>query len=265
MKNGISGYIVGVISILVSVFVSWHFYDKSQQFRIPIYAVDRSPSTVLDFDEKKDSLPLKVSTTDGQSINEDIYLATHYFWNMGQKPILSTDILEPLRVHFDPEEITILEASISNSSRGVVSCELLKIDDSTFQITHRILESNDGCSVDYLYIGKRIPSVNITGEIVGVKEIKLSLKTWESYFKNLSYLQKLNRFIPALIMTLIFAILLSMYFKRFKMRPSRRAFRVILLTLLFAELAILLEVKFDGSLLAVDFEYPDLQHWVTNS
>lgn len=107
----------------------------------------------------------------------------------GQKPILDTDILEPFRIRFNPKEVTILDVSISKSSRPVVSCEITQIDSSTFQVAYRIMENNDGCAIDYLYIGKRIPSVEVTGEIIGVRKINLSLKTWQDYYGEISRIE----------------------------------------------------------------------------
>ncbi|WP_258807641.1 hypothetical protein [Pseudidiomarina sp. CB1] len=265
MKKEFSGYILSFISILVGVIVSWHFYDKSQQYRNPIYAVDDYPRTVLDFNDGDRDLPLKVISNTGEPIHEDIYIATHYFWNAGQKPILDTDILEPFRIRFNPKEVTILDVSISKSSRPVVSCEITQIDSSTFQVAYRIMENNDGCAIDYLYIGKRIPSVEVTGEIIGVRKINLSLKTWQDYYGEISRIENYYRYIPAFVMVSLFSIVLFLYFQQLELQRATRQYRLTWIILLVAALALFLENEFDGFSVSAEFDYPNLQSWRLDS
>ena len=48
------GYVVAILSVIASGIISWYFYDKSQQYRLPVYSVEPFSSAVFKANEKKE-------------------------------------------------------------------------------------------------------------------------------------------------------------------------------------------------------------------
>lgn len=208
------GYIVAILSVIASGIISWYFYDKSQQYRLPVYSVEPFSSAVFKANEKKE-FPFKVTTNDGKPILKSIYLSTHYFWNKGEKPILQSDVLEPLKVTLSSEKegLKILNVSVSKFSRKVVSCSSDQISDNEIELTYKVLENNDGCAIDILYIGEENPKVEVAGTIIGVEEFEIYSQTVDDYFENLPWYHPYKRYVPGLVVIIPFSIILILYLR----------------------------------------------------
>jgi hypothetical protein len=185
MQRDYVGYILAVISMLVGIGVSWYYYDKSQQYREPAFKLDFFPSTI--YDAKKDStLPLKVLATDGSLLTESVHLARHVFWNNGTLPILSSDVLTPVRISFVDETSSIISVSIIQQARAVNDCSVQSVGKNSFILAFRILESKEGCMMKIIYAGDQYPSYKVETDIVGVKGVKYHSDTAKDLMQRVS-------------------------------------------------------------------------------
>lgn len=179
MKRDFTGYLLALISILIGGYFSWYFYDKSLQFRRPIFAADLFPQTI--YDAKKElRLPLKVTREDGTPLEKSVHSANHKFWNAGNLPIATQDVLTPIRVKVLDEDAELLAVAIAGSTRNVVDCKVTREGRDSFVLTFRILEQDDGCLLNFIYSGPQAIKYAVEGDIVGVKKIEARLETmWD--------------------------------------------------------------------------------------
>lgn len=179
MKRDYAGYFLAVISILIGGYVSWYYYDKSLQFRRPIFLADFLPQTI--YDAKKElRLPLKVTREDGTPLEKSVRSANHVFWNAGNLPIATQDVLTPIRVKVLDKDVEFLAVTIARSSRQVVDCKVTHEGKDSFVLTFRILEQDDGCVLNFIYSGPQSIKYAVEGEIVGVKKIEARTETmWD--------------------------------------------------------------------------------------
>lgn len=215
MNRDYLGYVFALISIVISVFFSWYFYNKSLQFREPHYMTDVFPQSV--FDAQKDpSTPFKVMKNDGSPLTSSVYIANHKLWNNGTQPILASDILKPITVSFvnngKDKDTNILAVSVAKSSREVADCNVIldAKNRNSFIITFRLLEQNDGCLIKIFYSGNQYPDLNVSGEIIGVNSISLHNKSIDEYFKGSNLFRYLSR-IPEFILFFALSVFVFMY------------------------------------------------------
>ena len=208
------GYVVAILSVIASGVISWYFYDKSQEYRLPVYYIEPFSSVIFKADEKKE-FPFKVTSSDGNPILKSIHLSTHYFWNKGKKPILQSDILEPLKIKFlsEDDSFEILSVSISKFSRKVVACSSKQLSKNEIELTYKVLENNDGCAMDILFLGEENPKVEVKGTIIGVDSFEVSSQTLDEHFKKLPWYSSYVRYLPGLTVIIPFSIVLYLYLR----------------------------------------------------
>lgn len=176
MQRDYLGYILAVISIIVGIYVSWFYYGKSLQHRRPIFAGDYLPSTVFDV-KQEIQIPLKVTRENGEPLKKSVHVATHIFWNSGNMPITTSDVLTPIQVSLNSPDAELISVSVTRQSRNVVGCSVKQGAGNSFLISFRILEQDDGCQIRVFYAGPQSPKYKVDGEIVGVKKIEASGET----------------------------------------------------------------------------------------
>lgn len=254
------GYIVAILSVIASGIISWYFYDKSQQHREPVYSADPFPSAVFKVEEGKD-FPLKVTTSDGKPILESIYLATHYFWNKGERPILEEDILKPLEVTFFGKGFEILNVTVSKYSREVVGCTSTQQGNDTIQLDYKVLESNDGCGIDILYIGEKNPDIEVDGTIIGVERLELYTKTVDEYFDNLPWYNSYKRYVPGFVVIVPFAIILIMYLKAKSLSRFKFWSDALVYILFICQIYFIAEIRLGHNGFSLPMERPQIKAW----
>lgn len=179
MQRDYVGYLLALVSVIVGVYVSWYYYEKSVQQRIPVFSIDDFPTTVYD-SLREIRVPLKVTRQDGQPLTKSVHVATHSFWNSGNLPITASEVLTPIRISLTADLIAV---SVVKQSRSVAECTVKQISERTFQIGFRILEQDDGCQLRIFYAGPQSPRFSISGEVVGVKKLSVSGETFYEYLK----------------------------------------------------------------------------------
>lgn len=256
------GYIVAILSVIASGVISWYFYDKSQQYRHPVYSVEPFSSAVFKANDKKE-FPFKVVTNDGKPIQKSIYLSTHYFWNKGEKPILQSDILEPLTVTLSAEDgdLEILNADVSKFSRKVVSCSSKKISSNQIELTYKVLETSDGCAIDILYIGDENPNVEVTGTIIGVDSFEIYSKTVDDYFKSLPWYHPYKRYFPGVVVIIPFSIILILYLRSRQLSKFKFWSDALVYILFVCQIYFITEIRFGYSGFLVEAERPNIGAW----
>jgi hypothetical protein len=98
------------------------------------------------------------------------------FWNAGKRPIENQDILKQLQIKAPPD-ITILDARVKQQTRDVVTVVPMAIDKSTVSLTWRILENDDGASIQLIYQGSSDSKFTIEGAVRGQKTIPVNYLT----------------------------------------------------------------------------------------
>lgn len=263
MNKEYVGYIVAILSVIASGIISWYFYDQSLQFKVPTYSSDPFPSVVFKA-KKENDFPFKVTTNDGKPISENIYLATHYFWNNGDKPILNSDILDDLTVKFKSTNFEILSAAISKESRKVVNCAVDAIKQNEIRIQYKVLEKGDGCAIDILYIGDKSVEVDISGTIIGVDEFVLYTQTIDKYLENRPWYNPFIAFIPGILILFPFVYILSLYLKTRKLSAFKYVSNLLVYSILIFQVYVITEVKYGLGGFSISYETPNISNWVSD-
>jgi hypothetical protein len=92
------------------------------------------------------------------------------FWNAGKHPIESQDILKQLQIKAAPD-VTILDVRVKQQTRDVVTVAPMIVDKSTLSLTWRILENDDGGSIQVIYQGPSDSKFTVEGAVRGQKSI----------------------------------------------------------------------------------------------
>jgi hypothetical protein len=263
MKKEFIGYALAIISVMASGMFSWYFYDQSQQDRIPVYATDVFPTTAYDTDESDDR-PFKVTLKSGEDLDKDIYLAEHFFWNKGNRPILESDVLEKLTITFKDEKSTLLDVRVNKMSRTVVDCKVSPVssDKKSFSLTYRVLEEADGCSIKLFYTGNRYPDSVIESVIVGVQEVEIYSQSVDDYLDEMPWYSSYKRYLPGIFLLFIIGVCLFVIYKsNIKGKPIRLVFYFIFAAQLFT----ILELRLGNSSFFINSERPNTEKWATTN
>jgi hypothetical protein len=214
MKRDYFAYILALVSIITSLFVSYYFYDKSLKYRELHYMTDIFPQSI--FTAQKDSTtPIKISKNDGSPLTSSVYLANHEIWNNGTQPILNTDVLTPITVSFTDKDSSILAVSIAKSSRSVTDCNVCldKKTNKSFTVSFKVLEPQDGCILKIFYTGSQYPPLKIDGEVIGLKSIILHKDTIDELLNRPNYWRHISDHFPEAILFLAFSLFLYLYMR----------------------------------------------------
>jgi hypothetical protein len=165
-------YSLAVIGILSGAY----FYFASVRERIPTFIVDPIKSTIVDKELIRNK-PLKISDSEGKEILDNVNILTFYFFNQGNEPIKSENILSDLHLSLSSGS-EILDYKILKASREVSKIRLFKKDSSknSIFIDFKILEESDGFTSQIIYLGSKDSNLILTGDIEGVKSISSTLK-----------------------------------------------------------------------------------------
>jgi hypothetical protein len=161
-----------VISAIVGASISTFFWSISRKRRELVYSINAVRTRVVASGQTKD---LKVLYKDEPLGDVNITAVQISLGNTGNESISTTNILEEVKIKTEPPA-RILEAYVRNKTRDVIGITLLDSAESrskgTIPLSWRILEKNDGFSVQLLYLGKQTVDVLIDGIIEGKREIK---------------------------------------------------------------------------------------------
>ena len=110
-------------------------------------------------------------------MNQNVSAVVIYFWNAGNIPIHSTEILEKDRaIHcVFPDNVQILKSIVLRTTRDIINLQthFSTTNPHIFDITFDILEHNDGAAIQIIYAGPVNAEPKFTGTIEGAGGIKI--------------------------------------------------------------------------------------------
>lgn len=162
---GILGSISGVIGLVLAVI----FYYAGQREPRLTYSVYPLRAPVVQTG-KMSALKVLIN---GVEIQGDVTAAQIAIWNSGAAPIKSEDILTPILIQTE-NNAPILDVSVRKVSRPVIEMSLdqSKISSGIVGVHWRILEQNDGCVLQIIYLGSTSVRLSMTADIVGQKSLQ---------------------------------------------------------------------------------------------
>jgi len=188
---GLVGLLIGVVGVALAVF----FYLSSQTERELVYAVNPVRTAVVTAGRATELAVLHR----GQPLGDvDVTAAQVAIWNAGTQSIRQENVLQDI-VIFTVPSVPILEVSIRERSRDVTGFALVETPEWLAQgivpVSWRILEGNDGASVQLIYQGRQEVQVCVRGVIegtAGVKEARLgvTIKTPEEQLRGQSRMRQ---------------------------------------------------------------------------
>ncbi|MCW7467822.1 hypothetical protein [Leptospira levettii] len=214
-----SSYFITLISFLLAIY----FYLESKREREPYFISSNYNEPILKnyrIDSEED-LGLKIILkTDKKNkfIQGDIYSSKVFFWNNGKESIKNENILQKLKI-YPKGDSQILGVRILKESRLEITkfnINLNKISNEIY-LSFRILEQNDGATIQIIYNGEESEKFLIKGIIESVREINLSNKYSETISLTLSILYTTGGLIIFLILFAISIFLLhNLFLKIYK-------------------------------------------------
>jgi hypothetical protein len=125
-------------------------------------------------------------------------------WNRGKESIQQGDILQPITIYTDPPS-PILEASVIRESRDVIGLVLGNSSSSSatnaylnsgeLPVSWRILEKNDGSSIQLIYLGSDSVTISVKGVVEGSgapKRLEVGVKPPQSPYREAYVAKRLN-------------------------------------------------------------------------
>jgi len=227
--------------------------------------LDFIPSTIYDAKEES-RIPLKVLKSDGSSLDKSVHVARHIFWNNGNQAISASDVLTPIRVSLLDKDTEVLSVSISEESRKVVACDVRQDGVSSFVISFRILEHEDGCAIKLFYSGTQYPRYDISTDIVGVKKVELSSDTMNDIIEKVkkqefdisSYLN----YIPQTIVFIAFIFFVALYMNT-KGLPRRQFYlRTVAIIIVVSQAMYIANFLLNRSMV-IDRLTPNSSKWIS--
>lgn len=213
---GLFGLLIGLIGIVLSFI----FYTGTLADREPVFVVDPNRTEIISADRVSEA-PLKVVRTEGGEISGNISSVRVYLWNRGKISIKPENILQPLRLTLGEPKGEILDFKILKISREVVTPEITRYPEDpkrVLSVNFKILEQDDGFSLQIIYIGSPSTDFTIDGQVEGVPYRIGSSQIEKTRFW-LIYLNKVKIFgitlliLVAYLLTLAISDMISDHFK----------------------------------------------------
>lgn len=157
----------------------WTVLFGAISFFLAIYAIydaKNEPNLQVVFDPDTATKIVTALTPDievrykGSVVAGEVSSQVIRFWNAGKRPIESQDILKQLQIKAAPDA-TILDVRIKQQTRDVITVVPIIVDKSTLSLTWRILENDDGASIQVIYQGSSDSKFTVEGAVRGQKNI----------------------------------------------------------------------------------------------
>lgn len=161
---GLLGTIFGIIGVILSI--SFYVAGKKE----PELAFMINPIKTSVFSSDKAS---SIKIYKGQrEITEDVTAIQIAIWNQGGRSIRANDILEPIEIYTEPP-ISIIETKVRNISRDVIKFQIETdaYGQGVIRLKWKILEKNDGASIQVIFSGPKSAKFRIRGIIEGQTQI----------------------------------------------------------------------------------------------
>lgn len=167
---GISGSIASIVSLMLAII----FYLETQKNRDFTYMVNPVRSILAKSGNITD---LQIQFRGDIITGVDVVSVNIALWNHGKASIRSIDILKPIEINLNPSA-PILSVYVNKVSRDIIDFKIDTDKDILKQgripISWKILEKNDGASLQIIYAGSSESRVKITGVIEDHGELRNS-------------------------------------------------------------------------------------------
>jgi len=202
------GLIVGVLGIGLSIY----FYTESKMYRELTYYVYPIKTSIF---RKGESSKLDI-LVDNERRDSDITGVQISIWNRGNQSIRENDLLLPIRILTKPQ-VEIIDFKTTHKSRDVIGFS--HDSDREFGeifLNWRILERNDGISVQIIHLGDE----NIQFLVDGVIEGQKSISGLESPNRTKDFFKWIGMGCLSFGSVLLFIIIPSLRGERIEIRDS---------------------------------------------
>jgi hypothetical protein len=153
-------YFVGLLGIGLAVY----FYFAGQARPDLTYYIHPARTVVVKAGEASDL----TITHRGTVLSGNVSAANIAIWNAGREAIKSEDVLSPITISTGPKH-PILEAKVRKVSRSLIgaSLDVKEFPAGRSTLTWRILEQNDGMSLQVIYSGDADVPIVVAGSVIG--------------------------------------------------------------------------------------------------
>ena len=156
------GVFFGVAGLL-SAYITYVAAEKNPNFTI----INRSAHLKIVSGEFSQKGPLKLIHQNGSEIKHNVYVGTLTLWNSGDISLRESSVIKPLSITL-PDGAEILDVSVIKSDRQDITGFTAKQTARGFDYEWKILEPNDGATVQIMYAADA-PVIFLTnGAIEGV-------------------------------------------------------------------------------------------------
>jgi hypothetical protein len=165
--------LIAIVSVVLSVLVSWYFYRMSQPTRTPTFLVD-PVRAVLAVGSSSAASDLTIQYR-GNPIRQAVNVVRVYFWNAGNTPITENEILEPMTITISPDS-EILNARTLKVSHDhtFITFDVQEDKRNRANVNFQILESNDGAALQITYAGPNDAKLEFNGATIGAESPTVS-------------------------------------------------------------------------------------------
>jgi len=159
---------IGILGIGLAIF----FGLRPQTERELVYAINPVRTAVVTAGQASGLAVLH----EGEPLGSvDVTAVQVAIWNAGKQSIRHENILEDVVIVTNPP-VQILEASIRHHSREVTGFTLIEtpgiLTSGRLPVSWRILEKDDGASIQLIYVGTEEVTFHVEGVIEGLRGIK---------------------------------------------------------------------------------------------
>jgi len=163
------GFGLGIAASLVAAVV-FYVLVESKSRDLSLY-INPTKTTIVRSEQTSDLHVLYK----GQSVSSDVTALQMAVWNAGKEPIRSEHILAPIVLSTSPRT-PILEARIRHVSRSVVGIQLDtgRLADGILPLSWKILEHNDGATIQLIVAGSDKITASIKGVVEGQRQLAMA-------------------------------------------------------------------------------------------
>lgn len=177
-----------VATTIIAISIALSVECLQEKHRVLVYAVNQVRTTIVVAGEASGL----VVTYEGEELGDvDVTVAQIAIWNAGELPIWWEDVLEPIVVVTDPP-VRILAANLRQQTRSLtqffVDASPESLENGNVQLSWRVLETNDGGSIQLVYVGPAEVGISVQGTVLGqgrpqeIKTPEERTSGWISWF-----------------------------------------------------------------------------------
>lgn len=166
----IAGFVIGILSTIVGIGVSYYFYKQSLREKEPCWNV-RSNNLIKDYTSQINQV--KVLYND--QLVDNLTVSRIIFWNRGSLTIDSQDIQTKNRLRIiTVNGALLLDVSVSsqNNLSNQVSVDFSEIDNCAY-INFDYLDKDNGVNIQVIHTGISNDDILLSGDIKGAKLTKV--------------------------------------------------------------------------------------------